>query len=250
MNHSRRDSLPNERIIFALDVPDAKDAERYVKELEGAVGCFKVGLELFIKEGPGVLKAIRQHNGAGIFLDLKLHDIPATVSGALKSVTAHGARFVTVHCGEGEEALKKAADIQTRGLEVLAVTVLTSMCEEDLPRLGFRKGLTLDQLVLDRALMAQRAGCAGVICSGKEAALVRIQCGPDFKIVTPGIRPTWSIVSGDDQARITTPAHAIKAGADYIVVGRPIRDHEDPKVAAETIAEEIREALSHPSEQG
>lgn len=228
-----------DRLIFALDVPDTKEAVRHVKMLDGAVGLFKVGLELFVSEGPQVLKAIAEHSSAEIFLDLKLHDIPATVRGALLSAANHRVRFVTVHCDEGKKLLESAAMVRGNGLEILAVTVLTSLAEADLPRLGFR--LPLKQLVLERAAMAKEAGCAGVVCSGEEVAAVRQQCGRDLKIVVPGIRPAWYNV-GDDQSRIVTPHDAIKAGADYIVVGRPIRDAKDPRSAALRIDEEIASA--------
>ena len=230
------------RLIFALDVPDTATAVRHVKKLEGAVGLFKVGLELFVSEGPQVLKAIAEHSSAEIFLDLKLHDIPATVRGALMSAAKHRVRFITVHCDEGEQLLESAAAARDSRLEILAITVLTSLAEADLSRLGFR-GLSLKQLVLQRAAMAKAAGCAGVVCSGEEVAAIRKQCGRDLKIVVPGIRPAWHGVQEDDQSRIVTPRDAIKDGADYIVVGRPIRDAKDPKSAAMRINEEIQSAL-------
>ncbi len=231
------------RLIFALDVPDRKEAESYVKQLWKSVGCFKVGLELFIKEGPDVLKAIRDNSSADIFLDLKLHDIPATVQKALDSASAHEVQFITVHSCEGQAMLETAGEIHSRGLNVLAVTVLTSLSEKELPALGFRQGLTLHQLALDRAALAKEAGCAGVVCSGNEVAGIKAQCGPDFKVVVPGIRPDWSEVGKDDQSRVTTPGQAIERGADLIVVGRPIRNAKDPKQAADRILQEIAQSL-------
>lgn len=231
------------KLIFALDVPDRKRAEAYVKQLAKSVGCFKVGLELFIKEGPDVLKVIRDNSDADIFLDLKLHDIPATVQKALNSAVAHGVRFITIHACEGQAMLKTASEMHSRGMDVLAVTVLTSLSEKELPALGFREGLTLNQLACNRATQAKEAGCFGVVCSGNEVKGIKEQCGPDFKVIVPGIRPEWSVVGNDDQSRVTTPGQAIERGADLIVVGRPIRNADNPKVAANRILQEISQSL-------
>ena len=230
---------PQDRLVFALDVPAQKEAERYVKMLEGVVGCFKVGLELFIREGPDVIKMIQDHSSANIFLDLKLHDIPATVRGALRSVEKLGVRYITLHSTEGEVILETAEEVKDSGLEVLAVTVLTSTSTSSLASLGIREDINAAALVLDRATRAQNSGCAGVVCSGEEAKLVKSKCGGDFKIVVPGIRPEWARVTGDDQNRIATPSKATEDGADMIVVGRPIRDAKDPREAAQKIIEEI-----------
>ena len=231
------------RLIFALDVSSRKEAEAYVKQLGESVGCFKVGLELFVKEGPDVLKVVRDNSSADIFLDLKLHDIPATVQKAFDSASAHGVRFITVHSCEGQSMLKTAGEMRSRGLNVLAVTVLTSLSENELPALGFRRGLTLHQLALDRAALAKEAGCAGVVCSGNEVAGIKAQCGSGFKVIVPGIRPDWNEVGKDDQSRITTPGNAIEQGADLIVVGRPIRNAKDPKEAADRILQEVSHSL-------
>ena len=230
---------PQDRLIFALDVPGKKEAERYVKMLEGVVGFFKIGLELFISEGPDIVKVIQDQSSANIFLDLKLHDIPATVRGALRSAEKLGVQYITIHSIEGEEILETAQEVKGSGLEVLAVTVLTSTSASSLASLGIREDIDAAALVLDRATRAQNSGCAGVICSGEEAKLVKSKCGGDFKIVVPGIRPKWARVSGDDQNRIATPSQAIEDGADMIVVGRPIRDAADPREAAQKIIEEI-----------
>ena len=226
-------------MIFALDVPGKKEAKHYAKVLEGVVGCFKVGLELFISEGPDIVKMIQDQSAANIFLDLKLHDIPATVRGALRSAKKLGVRYITIHSTEGEEILETAQEVKGSGLEVLAVTVLTSTSASSLASLGIREDINAAALVLDRAIRAQNSGCAGVVCSGEEAKLVKSKCGGDFKIVVPGIRPEWASVSGDDQNRIATPSQAIEDGADMIVVGRPIRDANDPREAAQKIIEEI-----------
>jgi orotidine-5'-phosphate decarboxylase len=230
---------PKNRLIFALDVPGKKEAKHYAKVLEGVVGCFKVGLELFISEGPDIVKMIQDQSAANIFLDLKLHDIPATVRGALRSAKKLGVRYITIHSTEGEEILETAQEVKGSGLEVLAVTVLTSTSASSLASLGIREDINAAALVLDRAIRAQNSGCAGVVCSGEEAKLVKSKCGGDFKIVVPGIRPEWARVSGDDQNRIATPSQAIDDGADMIVVGRPIRDANDPREAAQKIIEEI-----------
>ena len=226
-------------MIFALDVPGKKEAKHYAKVLEGVVGCFKVGLELFISEGPDIVKMIQDQSAANIFLDLKLHDIPATVRGALRSAKKLGVRYITIHSTEGEEILETAQEVKGSGLEVLAVTVLTSTSASSLASLGIREDINAAALVLDRATRAQNSGCAGVVCSGEEAKLVKSKCGGDFKIVVPGIRPEWAHVFGDDQNRIATPSQAIEDGADMIVVGRPIRDANDPREAAQKIIEEI-----------
>ena len=229
----------NDKLIFALDVPGKKEAERYAKLLEGVVGCFKIGLELFVSEGPDIIKMIQDQSSANIFLDLKLHDIPATVRGALRSAEKLGVRYITIHSTEGEEILETAQEVKGSGLEVLAVTVLTSTSASSLASLGIREDIDVAALVLDRATRAQNSGCSGVICSGEEARAVKSKCGDDFKIVVPGIRPEWARVSGDDQSRIATPSQAIADGADMIVVGRPIRDAKDPREAAQKIVEEI-----------
>ncbi|MBM15349.1 MAG: orotidine-5'-phosphate decarboxylase [Nitrospina sp.] len=228
-----------DRLIFALDVQDKNEAQRLVKLLQNRVGCFKVGLELFVKEGPEILKLIKDYSPADIFLDLKLHDIPATVRGALKSAEKLGAKYITIHSTEGEAILETSKEVKDSSLEVLAVTFLTSLHQSQLCKLGFEQTTKLSDLVLDRALKAQQSGCAGIICSGEEIAKVKQKCGDDFKVIVPGIRPEWSKISADDQSRITTPRKAIQAGADLIVVGRPIRDANNPDEAAQKIVSEI-----------
>lgn len=229
-----------DRLVFALDVPDGKEAKRYVTMLEGVVGCFKVGLELFIREGPDVVKMIQDNSAANIFLDLKLHDIPATVRRALRSASKMGIKYITIHSTEGEEILETAQEVKGLGLEVLAVTLLTSTSASSLSNLWMSENIDTAALVLDRATRAQKSGCAGVVCSGEEAKVIKLKCAEGFKIVVPGIRPEWARVLGDDQNRIATPAQAIKDGADMIVVGRPIRDSEDPRAAAQRIIEEVQ----------
>ena len=229
-----------ERLIFALDVPDKSEAQRLVKLLQDSVGSFKVGLELFVREGPDILKLIKDYSSAEIFLDLKLHDIPATVRGALRSAAKLGVKYITIHSTEGEAILEASKEVKGSGIEVLAVTLLTSMGESQLQDLG--SNLKVGDIVLDRALRARKSGCAGIICSGEEIESVKQKCGDDFKVVVPGIRPEWSQIVSDDQKSITTPRKAIQAGADLIVVGRPIRDAGDPEKAARKIVTEIEES--------
>lgn len=236
---------PKDFIIFPLDLPDYDQAMHYVEILENCVGLFKVGLELFISHGPEILKSIRDAGGAGVFLDLKLHDIPATVKRAFLAASRHGPEFVTVHCDEGGDVLRKVAETNPGGTKILAVTVLTSLNQENLSELGYREKYTRDltRLVLLKARIAKEAGCHGIVCSGHEVALVKKELGPELIVVTPGIRPEWSIVGQDDQKRIVTPKIAIERGADFIVIGRPIRDAKDPADAARRVADEI--ALVH-----
>lgn len=232
---------PHRRIIFALDVPSVDEAVRYARLLKNSVGVFKVGLELFVAAGPLVVKAVAEASGCGIFLDLKLHDIPATMMGAMRSAMTLGAEFVTVHSSDGGRVMKAAVEAGG-AVKVLAVTVLTSSSAIDLSEAGIdpRYKDPLD-LVLHRAMVAKYAGCAGVVCSGLEAKAVRKACGKNFLIVTPGIRGKDDPVG--DQKRVVTAYEAIKNGADYIVVGRPIRDAADPVAAAAQIAAEMDKAF-------
>src|SRR3990170_2385708 len=233
-----------DRIIFPLDFPDIDSARKYIEILRDNIGLFKVGLELFVKEGPSILSIIKKEGRAKIFLDLKFHDIPETVRVAMKSANALGAEFITVHCDEGRKLLDAAVETASGKTKVLAVTVLTSLSRDSLKEMGMREELQDPlKLVLHRAGIAKSAGCAGVVCSGLEASFVRKEFGNDFIIVTPGIRPSWSVIKNDDQQRIVTPSDEIKAGADYIVVGRPIRTAKDPMDAVKRIAEEIEKAV-------
>jgi len=236
---------PKDYIIFPLDVPSYDQAMPYVEALDGHVGLFKVGLELFIAEGPEILNGIRNRTNAGIFLDLKLHDIPATVKRAFLAASNHRPRFVTVHCDEGGGILKEVAEENPGNTQILAITVLTSLNQEKLKESGYAREYAEDvsALVLLRARMAKEAGCHGVVCSGLEAARVRQEIGPDMTIVTPGIRPAWSVVDQDDQKRIVTPADAVRNGSDFVVIGRPIRDVASPRDAARRVADEIASAL-------
>lgn len=234
---------PKDYIIFPLDFENRKQAKNYVKSLHNNVGMFKVGLELFIAEGPAIIEMVKDESDVDIFLDLKLHDIPATVAKAVKSVAGLGVKFLTVHCGESKEMLKQAVVAADNKVEILGVTVLTSVGAGDIKDSGFKDQYFQDveELVLKRAGMANDCGCSGIVCSGKETAILKKEFGDNLKLITPGIRPAWS--SRDDQKRIVTPSEAIKNGSDYIVIGRPIRSADDPVGAAEKVAHEIAEAL-------
>ncbi len=230
-----------EYVIFALDVPDAKTAREYAASLSGVVGLFKIGLELFINAGPEIIRDVMGIGKAGIFLDLKLHDIPSTVGRAADRIADLGVQLTTVHCGESPDMLRAAVAGSRGKVGILGVTVLTSVSEDDVRDAGYEKRWVEDMpgLVMKRALMARDAGCAGIVCSGHEAEAVKRSAGSDFITVTPGIRPDWEGVHHADQQRVMTPGQAVANGADYLVIGRPIRDADDPRAAALRIAEEI-----------
>jgi orotidine-5'-phosphate decarboxylase len=243
--------IAKERLIFPLDVPTIHEARHYVKLLGEHVGLFKIGLELFVSEGPPVVDSVTDLTDAGIFLDLKFHDIPATVQRAIRSSSClRRAKLMTVHCDPAllEVVVKEVPD----STKVLAVTVLTSLDTEALLALGIRGELAGEpvKLVLYRAAIAKRAGCAGVVCSGHESEAVKKRFGDDLIVVTPGVRPDWAEVKKDDQRRIVTPYQAIKSGADYIVVGRPISSAANPVQAAVRVVEEIQRALEDRSMSG
>lgn len=226
---------PRERLIFALDVDSAEEAESLVRLLGSEVGVFKVGLELFISAGPAVLSRLKKAGARAIFLDLKLHDIPATMRGAARAAAGLGVDMMTCHA----EQARIFTGLDLGPTKLLGVTVLTSLGPEDLAALGYPLELQDPQaLVLKRAQMALDAGCQGVVCSGKEAGVMRAQLGSEALIVCPGIRLADD--SGkDDQKRIVTPEAAIRAGASHIVVGRPIRSAPDPVAAARQVVASI-----------
>jgi orotidine-5'-phosphate decarboxylase len=233
--------LARDRLIVALDVPDSKSAMRLVAELEGTCSWFKVGLELFVAAGPAVLEPIvaRGHN---VFLDLKLHDIPNTVAGAVRSAAGLGVRMLTVHAGGGP-AMLAAAKAALAGVsnppELLAVTVLTSMDAAQLESVGVNRAPAgqVEQL----AKMGLEAGIRGFVCSPQEVASVRALTGPAGVLVIPGIRPAGAAIG--DQKRVAGPAEALRLGASYLVVGRPITQAANPAEAAAAILEEMAEAL-------
>jgi orotidine-5'-phosphate decarboxylase len=230
-----------EKLIFALDVNTADEAENLVRLLASEVGVFKVGLELFVSLGPEILSRLRRAGAQAIFLDLKLHDIPATMRAAAKSAARHGVDLLTCHCDQAEIF----AGLDLGPTKLLGVTVLTSLGSEDLAAMGYPPDLTDPQaLVVRRAKLAKAAGCAGVVCSGLEAAPVRQALGPDALVVCPGIRPADAKAGADDQKRIVTPDMAMKSGASYIVVGRPIRTARDPLAAARKVVESLAQGMA------
>jgi orotidine-5'-phosphate decarboxylase len=236
---------PKDYIIFPLDVPSVKTAKQYVEMLSEFVGMFKVGLELYIRSGPEIIDFIKATGSASIFLDLKLHDIPATVERAMGSIADLGVAFATVHCGETKKMLEAAVKGSRGRVGILGVTVLTSVLNEDIHAAGFKKEFSSDMssLVAKRAAMAKEAGFTGIVCSGLEVKMIKESFGRDFLAVTPGIRPDWDNVGKNDQQRVATPGKAIENGSDYLVIGRPIRDAKDPQAAATLIADEIAAAL-------
>jgi len=227
----------SDRLIVALDVPSADDAGKLVVQMDGVVSFFKVGLELYTSAGPEFVRGLVSQKKK-VFLDLKFLDIEQTVRRATQQAARLGATFLTVH--EGGKAVAAAAEgARGTGLKLLAVTVLTSWDAGDLKDMGI--SLSVEELVLHRARKALAAGAHGVIASGREAAALREQLGKNYVIVTPGIRPSGA--SADEQKRAMTPADAIRAGADYLVVGRPITQAPNPRDAALKIVEEMQKTF-------
>jgi orotidine-5'-phosphate decarboxylase len=224
---------PRERLIFALDVPDADAARRMVDVLGDSVVFYKLGLELLMAGGYYSLLNWLVGRGKKVFADIKFFDIPATVANAVKQLNGHGVTFTTVH---GNQGIMEAAVQAARDVKILAVTVLTSLDRGDLEDFGFQ--CDVEQLVISRARRALAAGCAGVVSSGIEAEAIRRELGERLLVVTPGIRPVDNRPE-DDQKRVLTVERAFAKGADYIVVGRPIRDAADPRAAAESIQASI-----------
>jgi orotidine-5'-phosphate decarboxylase len=227
---------PEERLIVALDVPSNDDALGLVETLGDVVHFYKVGLELFVADDHRGLIRRLQALRKRVFFDLKLYDIPNTVAHATKEAAGLGADFVTVH---GDRKIMEAAAGAKADTKVLAVTVLTSLGEADLADVGF--GGTVSDLVVTRARLAAETGCDGVIASPQEAARIRDELGDQLIIVTPGIRPATDRPA-DDQTRVATAAEAMAAGADHLVVGRPIRAASDPHGAAVALQDEIAAA--------
>jgi orotidine-5'-phosphate decarboxylase len=229
---------PAERIFVALDLTDLERASALACELKGAIGGIKIGLELFSARGVEAVRALRAE-GLPLFLDLKLHDIPNTVASAVRALLPLEPALLTLHASGGPAMLRAATEaVQTAGPRrprVLAVTVLTSLDECDLRRVG-QEGPIAAQ-VLRLADLAQGAGIDGVVCSPQEVAALRAKCGPAFILAVPGIRPAWA--QADDQKRTTTPKEALAAGADYLVIGRPITAAPSPRAAAARIAAEL-----------
>ncbi len=230
------------RVIVALDFPDGEQAQRFVAHLQPGSCRLKIGKELFTREGPALVRRFAQQ-GFDIFLDLKFHDIPNTVAHACEAAAALGVWMVNVHASGGSKMMVAAREALDRAAGrrplLIAVTVLTSMGSEDLRELGLD---TDPQLQVSRlAALAKASGLDGVVCSPREAGGLRAQMGPNFRLVTPGVRPRGA--SLDDQTRVLTPADAIRDGADYLVIGRPITRAEDPLAALVAINQEIKAAM-------
>ena len=217
-----------ERLIVALDAPSAKEARALAEKLGDAVRFYKIGLELFTNEGTFELLAWLAGRGCKVFADLKLYDIPETVRRAVANLRGHGATFLTVH---GHRSVMEAAAREKGAMKILAVTVLTSFDQRDLEEMGSTR--SVEELVVARARGAAESGCDGVIASGLEAQALKAEFKDRLLVVTPGIRPATE--RSDDQKRTVDAAQAFANGADYIVVGRPIRDAKDPRAAAEAI---------------
>lgn len=221
-------------VAVALDAPDAATALRWAEAVSPYVSTLKVGLELFCREGPGVVEAVAG-TGVAVFLDLKLHDIPATVAGAARSVARLHPKYLTVHAAGGS-AMVRAAVEAAPDVVVAGVTVLTSLDDDGLAAVGLA-GPTLDA-VLRLARLAVEAGAGALVCSPREVAAVRAEVGAGVTLITPGVRPVGT--GSNDQARVTTPERALADGADLLVVGRPVTAAADPAAAAAAIAESLR----------
>ncbi|MBU1235899.1 MAG: orotidine-5'-phosphate decarboxylase [Gammaproteobacteria bacterium] len=230
---STKSISPADRLIVALDVPDAALAKALVSQLGDAVTFYKIGLELFMAGGYFELLDWLVKNGKKVFVDLKFFDVPETVRSAVRAMAGSGATFATVH---GNQAIMEAAVRDKGSLKILAVTVLTSLDRGDLDDMGF--ACDVDKLVLSRARRALETGIDGIVSSGLEAPMIRSELGQKLLVVTPGIRPVEN-KPADDQKRTVDVAQAFNNGADYIVVGRPIRQAPDPRAAAEAVQKTI-----------
>jgi orotidine-5'-phosphate decarboxylase len=225
--------VPQDRapIAVALDAPDVETAARWAQAVTPYVSVVKVGLELFCRTGPSVVETVRGGTGVGLFLDLKLHDIPNTVAGAAKSVARLKPKYLTVHASGGADMVRAAVEAAP-DVTIAAVTVLTSLDEGTLEQIGMA-GPARDA-VRRLAALAVKAGAGALVCSPQEVAAVRAEVGPGVILITPGVRPAGS--EAQDQARIATPEQALRNGADLLVIGRPITGAADPGAAAATIA--------------
>jgi orotidine-5'-phosphate decarboxylase len=222
------------RIIVALDVPTKKAAIDLVRQLAEDISFFKVGLQLYAAEGPAVVREILA-SGAKVFLDLKLYDIPNTVAGAVRSAAELGVHMLSIHLSGGDAMVRAAISARNDNLTVLGVTVLTSMTQETLSEVGIVD--KVDNQVSRLAKLGVAAGINGLVASPHEIEILRPQFGDEIKIVTPGIRPSW--MDAGDQKRVMTPREALDAGADYLVIGRPIITHSSPSDAVQRILKEL-----------
>jgi orotidine-5'-phosphate decarboxylase len=240
MSSAAINSTTKDRLIIALDVPNSAQAQRLVQSIGDAGTFYKVGLELFTAEGPAIVRELVS-SGKKVFLDLKVHEIPNSAAGAIRSAASLGVSMVTVHATGGlkmMQAASIAALAAPHRMTVLAVTILTSLSEEEVRQIGY--GVSAGDQVLRLARLAKNAGCGGLVSSPQEVSELRRELGSELAIVTPGIRPLGSEVG--DQARIATPADALRAGASHLVVGRPINAAADPAAAAYSVLSEMQEA--------
>ena len=242
MSPPRNNIPPRDHLIVALDVPEADDARRLVERIDEGAAFYKIGMELCMAPGFFELLGWLRAQDKKVFVDLKFFDIPETVARAVSRLSEQGAQFCTIH--GNQSIMQAAAKAKSNGMKVLAVTALTSLDRGDLDDLGF--ACDVEALVLSRARRALAAGCDGVVSSGLEVAKLRLEAPRELICVTPGIRPVDNDVAEGlgDQKRVMTPTLALKAGADYLVVGRPIRDAQDPRAAALAIQTEIASALA------
>jgi len=232
MNIDNRD-----RLIFALDVPEVEQAKELVGELSDSVAFYKIGMELMMTGDYFSLLDWLVENDKKVFVDLKLFDVPATVSKAVKRLSQRGAYFTTIH---GNQSMMEAAAAEKGNLKVLAVTALTSLDQGDLADMGFK--CDVEELVISRAKRALSSGCDGIVASGLELEHIRNEVDQKLLIVTPGIRPVENRPT-DDQKRVVTVEQAFERGADYIVVGRPIQNADNPREAAEQIQESVSNSI-------
>jgi orotidine-5'-phosphate decarboxylase len=225
-------------VAVALDAPDLDTAAQWAALVTPHVSTVKIGLELYLRYGPDVVATVRGASGVEVFLDLKLHDIPATVAGAARAVARLRPEILTVHATAGADVIKAAVQAAPATI-VAAVTLLTSLREGDLAQIGMAGKVS--DAVRRLAVLAVSAGARGLVCSPQEVAAVRAEVGQDIVLITPGIRPAGA--DSDDQARVATPEEAIRAGADLLVIGRPITRASDPGAAAAAIAASLRRAV-------
>jgi orotidine-5'-phosphate decarboxylase len=224
-------------VAVALDAPDLETAARWAALVTPHVSTVKVGLELYLRYGPEVVATVRGASRVSVFLDLKLHDIPATVAGAARAVARLRPEVLTVHAAGGADVVRAAVEAAP-GTMVAAVTVLTSLGDDDLGRIGLSG--PVPDAVLRLAVLSVEAGAQGLVCSPREVSAVRAEVGDDVTLITPGVRPAGSEADDQDQARVATPEEALLAGADLLVIGRPITRAPDPGAAAAAIAASLR----------
>ncbi len=228
-------------VAVALDAPDLDTAARWAALVTPHVSTVKIGLELYLRYGPQVVATVRGASGVEVFLDLKLYDIPATVAGAARAVSRLRPEILTVHASGGPDMIRAAIE-SAPATRVAAVTILTSLGDADLHAMGVTGPVS--DMVLRLSVMSVEAGVRGLVCSPHEVAAVRAEVGPDVTLITPGVRPAGADLH--DQARVATPEEAIRAGADLLVIGRPITRAPDPGAAAAAVAASLRRAFAGP----